>query len=130
VLLRSLFHRDNTCIDSLSYSPTGGQKGKQQNVIYNLKFITGKGSAVTVQPQSFPRCLHRGSTPACVTRRARDFPGSFPLLLHSATPTMPATTLLSESYFISGEVLCQGSMTRIHEGLLNLFSIAPLLSSL
>lgn len=51
-------------------------------------------------------------------------------VLPSTPQPAPATALPSESYFISGEVLCWQYMTRIHEGLLNLFSITPLLSSL
>lgn len=80
---------------------------------------------LTVQLLSWQRFRH------CVWKEeGMQVPGGhFPVSLLNP-PHPPVTALLSESYFISGGVLCQGYMTRIHEGLLNLFSIALLLSSL
>lgn len=87
--------------------------------VCNLKFVIGKGSAAIALLQSHQRCLHRGAP------RRREVGRVFQWALPP-----PAPALLSESCFISGQVLCQAYMTRIHEGLLNLFSIALLLSSL
>ena len=106
-----------------------GEKSTQQNVIYNLKVIIEKGSAVIVRLQSFETCLHV-RYPHLVLGGRVAFLGLLSLSPSLDLAPSPATTLMSENYFLSREVLCQGYMTRIHEGLLNLFSIALLLSSL
>lgn len=61
-----------------------GEKGTKQNVIYNLKFITEKGSAVIVRPQSFQRCLHEGG--AVVSRATFLAPLTGP----NPSPTQPS----------------------------------------
>lgn len=102
-----------------------GEKSMTQNVIYNFdslleRFHSNSPISIISEMCGQGRRLCP-PPPGLWTLR-----GSSLCVLHPP----PSRHTPVRSYFISGEVLCQGSLTRIHEGPLNLFSIALLLSPL